>query len=375
LDALSHIERCLTSEDDPDLPLGYLAEVPLLRQVPLHVQVDLLADAWARHDRPELNEASLLDAAVVYAACTTAGHIIGGEPGLAVSMLRHGPRKVDRILGRRTSIQLDEMFARFWRDRGFLLIDELQDLPPGEAEHQKTMILLSDEALQPMYDVLCRWHVSSAHVEANLEGLLSDAEIGEVVPILDACTSRQLTRNSEPENSGPLLAGIDDRYHGLSVGPCSPEETAAEATCDLIDAITVRASDFDCMYRQWVESFRDEVFRVARDGIPPVPLSEMIDEPADFAETLYQAQATGLDDGTRIEARGDGWVVVDSALCLLRDANEGVWIVDELDPLLPPAVFSSPDEAFRAWQKAQAASAIRAARRQEALTRLRREGR
>ena len=44
------------------------------------VQVDLLADAWARHQRPELTEASLLDAAVVYAACMTVGQVLAGRP-------------------------------------------------------------------------------------------------------------------------------------------------------------------------------------------------------------------------------------------------------------------------------------------------------
>ena len=130
-ETLSDIELHLDLEEEPDPPVGYLTEVPFLEQVPLPVQVDLLADAWARHHRPELTEASLLDAAVVYAACMTAGRLIEDMPDVAVVMLRDGPRKVNPRIIRRASIRLDEMFERFWDDRDFLLIDEWQDPPPA----------------------------------------------------------------------------------------------------------------------------------------------------------------------------------------------------------------------------------------------------
>ncbi len=67
-ETLSDIELPLDLEEEPDPPVGYLTEVPLLEQVPIPVQVDLLADTWARQRKPDLIEASLLDAAVVYAA-------------------------------------------------------------------------------------------------------------------------------------------------------------------------------------------------------------------------------------------------------------------------------------------------------------------
>jgi hypothetical protein len=59
-------------EEEPDFTAGYLSEVPFLEQVPLPVEVDLLADTWARHRKPDFVEASLLDAAIVYSACETA---------------------------------------------------------------------------------------------------------------------------------------------------------------------------------------------------------------------------------------------------------------------------------------------------------------
>jgi hypothetical protein len=68
--------------DDEDI-CGYLAEVPILEQAAPAVQVGLLADAWRRHQAPELHEASLLEAAVVYAAFCTAGRIVNDEFELA----------------------------------------------------------------------------------------------------------------------------------------------------------------------------------------------------------------------------------------------------------------------------------------------------
>src|SRR4051794_38373999 len=65
LETLCELEithELLQAEDDP--PEGFLAEVPLLRGMAPAVQVDLLADAWRRHQVAELHEATLLDAAV-----------------------------------------------------------------------------------------------------------------------------------------------------------------------------------------------------------------------------------------------------------------------------------------------------------------------
>ena len=45
-------------------PVGYLIRAPLLEWVVPAVQVDLLADAWKRHQDMALHEASLFDAAV-----------------------------------------------------------------------------------------------------------------------------------------------------------------------------------------------------------------------------------------------------------------------------------------------------------------------
>ncbi|MCY2991999.1 MAG: hypothetical protein NTY19_29585 [Planctomycetota bacterium] len=104
--------------------------MPFLEQVPLQVQVDLLAETWNRHRQTELIEASLLDAAIVYAACQTAARIIEDMRGVTTACLRDGPRQLKTRIFRRATHRLENMFDAFWDDDDFLLIDELQDLPP-----------------------------------------------------------------------------------------------------------------------------------------------------------------------------------------------------------------------------------------------------
>ena len=47
-ETLSDIELYLDLEEEPDPSVGYLTEVPFLEQVPLPVQVELLAETWPR---------------------------------------------------------------------------------------------------------------------------------------------------------------------------------------------------------------------------------------------------------------------------------------------------------------------------------------
>ena len=153
------------------------------------MQVDLLADTWARHRQPDLIEASLLDAAVVYAACKTAGRIIDDMPEVAVAWLQGGPRKVPARIIKRAPQRLEELFDAFWDDQDFLLIEELQDLPPDRAGQIKDILRLPDEVIEPMYAVLERWNLSP-NVATNLAGLLTDAEIRKALPVLEADVQR-----------------------------------------------------------------------------------------------------------------------------------------------------------------------------------------
>lgn len=168
---------------DADESLGFLSEVAALQQVALPVQVDLLAETWTRHRSPELNDASLLDAAVVHAAFRTAGGIINVMPDLALDWLADGPREISPSLFRRADHRLDEVFEDWWDDDDFLMVEDLLDLPPDQATDFKALLGLPDEVLRPMFDVLGRWRVSE-HLQQHLRGLLTVVEIEEALPLL-----------------------------------------------------------------------------------------------------------------------------------------------------------------------------------------------
>ena len=166
-----------------------------------------------------------------------------------------------------------------------------------------------------------------------------------------------------------LLTGIEDRYHGLLVGPCDPSAAETEAECPLVDEIGVGDEDaFDCTYEEWVEHLRGDVLRAAEEKShkpSPVPPGD-----AGIAERVQQAMTSGLEEGTRIEPRGDGWVVVDRFQSYLTDPEDASWIVDPDDEDMPLAVFPTPEAAYRAWERFQELAAARAERRERALKRL-----
>ena len=122
-ETLSDIELYRDLEEEPDYPAGYLSEVPFLEQVPLKVQVDLLAETWNRHQQTELIEASLLDAAIIYAACQTTARIIEDMPEVAAAYFRDGPRQLKTRILHRATHRLENLFDAFWDDDDFLLLD------------------------------------------------------------------------------------------------------------------------------------------------------------------------------------------------------------------------------------------------------------
>jgi len=195
--------------------------------------------------------------------------------------------------------------------------------------------------------------------------------IRESMPMLDAWVARRKTTRPEPDQGGTFVTGIEDRYHDLLVGPCDAEQVATEADCPLVVETSISTKDaFDCTYEEWAACLREEVRKVARAGTSLAPPAETMDEPGDLNDRLHRARTTGLDDGTRIEARGDGWVVIDSFYSFLLDPEDASWVASEDDVDLRPAVFPTPQAAYRAWQRAQAVGEARAERRREAMRRL-----
>lgn len=176
LDTLCQMDLCQGLDDADDVPFGYLVEVPFLAHAAPVVQVDLLAGVWRRHRDAALYEASLLDAAVIYAAFGTAGRVLNDERKLARLWLKAGPQQVCCKISRRTHQRLHDLFFEFWDDVDFLSIDELQDLTPEHAKAVREMMRLHDGAFEQMEEVLMRCRVSPA-ILTNLDGLLTADEI------------------------------------------------------------------------------------------------------------------------------------------------------------------------------------------------------
>ena len=195
-DTLAAFELPVDLSDGAELDLGYLAEVPFLEQCPLLVQLDLLADVWNRHRRRQRFHASLLDAAVVYAACHTTARLSEYDPKWTAAYLRSGPRKANPRVARGAAPRLTAMFDDFWDDYDFLLLEDMQDLAPDLADAIKLQLGLTEDCVQPLYEALGRAYPSS-ELAANLDGLLNADEIQ---------AARRWLRSSVPPASGSRRA-------------------------------------------------------------------------------------------------------------------------------------------------------------------------
>ncbi|NQV25136.1 MAG: hypothetical protein HQ518_12300 [Rhodopirellula sp.] len=172
------LERIVLSRqiNDGNGLFGYLTEVPFLRGVAPHVQLDLLADCWQRHYSHREFEASLIDESIIYAVCETAARIAEDEPTVITHALITGPRttrlKVDAFLPG----ELRNLHLRLANEGDFLLISQFEDMNPDDAQELKRQFGLEERRFEPMFDVLGRWTVDR-EMSANLNGLLTDREI------------------------------------------------------------------------------------------------------------------------------------------------------------------------------------------------------
>ncbi|MGH7199658.1 MAG: hypothetical protein ACREJB_03575 [Planctomycetaceae bacterium] len=155
---------------------GYLTEAPFLRGVPPQVQLDVLADTWSRHTARERFAATVIDEAVIYAACETAAFLAEEEPAGLRGFLRGGPLKVHLQPGPFLAAELRSLHLNLPGDGDFLLLTQFEDLPPREARRMKRHFGLKRSRCEPLFDLLGRWHVAPGLSE-RLIGLLTPREI------------------------------------------------------------------------------------------------------------------------------------------------------------------------------------------------------
>jgi len=170
----------------PDVPLdcqGFLTEVPFLREVPPHVQLELLAETWSKHVAEKPYEADLVEESVIYAACETASYIVQNNPELVGSLLSGGPLASEVEVTEDLADSLQKLHLNLANEGDFLLISQFLDMPPEEAREWKQRYGLEEADIEPMFDVLSRWNVSPV-VEQNLSGLFIPKEIRSTLPLL-----------------------------------------------------------------------------------------------------------------------------------------------------------------------------------------------
>ncbi|MFQ5734017.1 MAG: hypothetical protein ACE5KM_18925 [Planctomycetaceae bacterium] len=159
---------------------GYLTEVPFLKAVAPHVQLDLLAETWAKHVSEEPFDATLVDESVVYAACETAARIADEEPEEFDRLLKGGPLDVDFAADNILASELRNLHLSLPSEGDFLLISQFEDLPPDVAGERKHEFGIEDAKLAPMFEVLGLWTMSADFL-SRVDGLLNDREIVRAV--------------------------------------------------------------------------------------------------------------------------------------------------------------------------------------------------
>lgn len=180
------LERMALAQQVGDVqagPFGFLTEVPFLRNVPPHVQLDLLTETWHKHVADERLEATLVDESVVYAVCETAARLVEQEPESVRRYLKGGPLEAEMSIDQFLAAELRNLHLSLSNEGDFLLISQFEDMPPDEANELKQQFKLDAERLEEMFHVLSYWYVSASMLE-HLDGLLSDDEMVRAVSII-----------------------------------------------------------------------------------------------------------------------------------------------------------------------------------------------
>lgn len=169
---------------------GFLASVPFLQGVAPRIQIDVLATTWALHRASRCIEASLVDEVVIFSACEHAASLCEHEPEAFMGLLQGGPLMVEVDPGEQLARELRSLFPNSPTAVDFLLISQLESLPPQEAAGLKAEYGLDDARIEPLFDLLGRWQVDP-RLSANLEGLMIGEEIEDLRELVETPTFRR----------------------------------------------------------------------------------------------------------------------------------------------------------------------------------------
>ncbi|WP_437191826.1 hypothetical protein [Planctomicrobium sp. SH527] len=190
LDTRERLELALQLDICPDRSFGFLTEVPFLRNVPAQVQLALLMETWSKHLTPVPQPASLLDEAILYAACECAARIIRTETEVARRFMSRGPIECQSRIDKKLAENLQSLQTTHVQEGLFLLLSQFQDIPPVEAVPLKQQHGLTPEIYECLFEVLGRWYVSSEML-SMANGLLTRVEIEQLGSLLNAARCTQ----------------------------------------------------------------------------------------------------------------------------------------------------------------------------------------
>jgi hypothetical protein len=86
---------------------------------------------------------------------------------------------IDAYLAR----ELRLLYLELPNDGDFLLVSQFLDMAPDHSTDEKARMGVDSARLEPLFDVLGRWHVSS-DLTLHLKGLLTESECTRVASIL-----------------------------------------------------------------------------------------------------------------------------------------------------------------------------------------------
>jgi hypothetical protein len=155
-----------------------------------------------------------------------------------------------------------------------------------------------------------------------------------------------------PDAEG-LYPALDDLYHSLTVGPCSPDETASWENNPWVQVIRTTEPDWDCDYPTWAA--------VLSQALPPSP----------FRLTPATSEAVHeLPDRYSVQRHGEVWVIRDEYGSYWCGLVENGWTSTPDDEDMPALTFPTEAAARSAFTQANQMYGERERRHEEALARL-----
>jgi len=175
-----------------DRSFGFLTEVPFLRNVPAHVQLDLLSLTWQKVLSNQAFEANLLDESIVYAVCETAANMVRSEPSIVQKFLDQGPVSFSGRVNSSYVNKFQSLHLDFDSPGNFLLISQFQDIAPDEADPLKEQYGIELGSIECMFDALERWYISPKMLD-RLDGLLTASEKAQLCSLYETGVCQPLT--------------------------------------------------------------------------------------------------------------------------------------------------------------------------------------